>query len=151
MKSMKRLLAAVLCASMMFAIIGIESFAAYGELRFNDPSTTVGATVEITPKLTADYSLDSVSATLTYDPTYLKFMSGENATADNGTVTLTGTAGGNTEVSWSLQFQALQEGSTSITIATVSATDTDGDSVEVTQGNSAITVGPGDPSLIVQD
>ena len=65
MKKRKRLLALALCVGMIFAMCGIESFAAGGQLRFSDPSTTVGATVDVTAKLSSDGSLGSVSATLT--------------------------------------------------------------------------------------
>lgn len=138
----------MLCASMTFMMCGIVSFAASGEMRFSDPSTTVGANVEVTVRLSADYSLGNVSATLSYDSQYLRFVSGDMATDNGGQIQLTGNGSGSSEVNWSLQFQALAEGTTQITIASVSATDADGDSVSVTQGNSTVTIGPGDPSLI---
>lgn len=150
MKKLKRMLVLMLCAGMTFMMCGIVSFATDGELRFSDPSTTVGATVDVTAKLSADDGLGSVSATLSYDSQYLRFVSGSGATDNGGQIQLTGDGGGSTEVSWTLQFQALAEGTTQITIASVSATDSYGSSVAVTQGNSTITIGPGDPSLITE-
>ncbi len=148
MKKRKRLLALALCVGMIFAMCGIESFAAGGQLRFSDPSTTVGATVDVTAKLSSDGSLGSVSATLTYDSQYLRFVGGSGAADTGGQIQLTGDGGGNSQVEWTMQFQALAEGSTQITIASVSAKASDGSDVSVTEGNSTVTIGPGDPSLI---
>ena len=74
MKKLKKLAALMLCTAMTFMMCGIVSSAASGQLRFSDPSTTVGATVEITAKLSADESLSKASATLTYDTTALKHL-----------------------------------------------------------------------------
>ena len=54
--------------------------AASAELRFTDPSTTVGAEVEVTAKFTAPVLMDSLEATLTYDSSKLRFVSGDSAT-----------------------------------------------------------------------
>ena len=48
MKKLKKLAALMLCTAMTFMMCGIVSSAASGQLRFSDPSTTVGAvTLEI--------------------------------------------------------------------------------------------------------
>ena len=148
MKKLKKILALLVCASMTFMMCGIVSFAADGELRFSDPSTTVGATVEVTARLSADDGLGTVNATLSYDSQYLRFVSGSGVTDNGGQLQLTGEGGGSSEVSWSMQFQALAEGTTQITISSVSASTSGGSTVSVTQGNSTITIGEGDPSLI---
>jgi len=133
---------------MTFLMCGIVSCAASGELRFSDPSTTVGATVDVTARLSADEALGSVNATLSYDSQYLRFVGGNGAVESGGQIQLTDDGGGNSEVNWTLQFQALAEGSTQITIASVTASASGGGDVSVTQGNSTVTIGPGDPSLI---
>lgn len=149
MKAMKKIATFIVCLCMMVSMIPAVAHAASGELRFSDPTTTVGAYVEVTAKLSADYMVDSADATLTYDTEYLRFVSGEGATENNGTIELTGTGDGSaTEISWTLEFQALAEGDTKIEIDTVSAVDTDGDSISVTEGSSTVSIGPGDPSLI---
>lgn len=151
MKKLKKLAALMLCTAMTFMMCGIVSSAASGQLRFSDPSTTVGATVEITAKLSADESLSKGSATLTYDTTALKFISGENATASNGQIELEGSGSGNTEMSWTLKFQALSEGTTTVNISKVTASASSGDDVTVVKGSSTVTIGEGDPSLITDD
>ena len=151
MKKLKKLAALMLCTAMTFMMCGIVSSAASGQLRFSDPSTTVGATVEITAKLSADESLSKASATLTYDTTALKFISGENASASNGQIELEGSGSGNTEMSWTLKFQALSEGTTTVNISKVTASASSGDDVTVVEGSSTVTIGEGDPSLITDD
>lgn len=150
MKRLKKIFALLTGVSMMFMMCGIVSFAASGELRFSDPSTTVGANVDVTAKLSADGGVSSVNATLSYDSQYLRFVGGNGAVDSGGQIQLTGDGGGNSEVSWTLQFQALAEGSTQITIASVAASASAGGNISITQGNSTVTIGPGDPSLITQ-
>lgn len=151
MKKLKKLAALMLCTAMTFMMCGMVSLAASGELRFSDPSTTVGATVEVTAKLSADEGLGTANATLTYDSTALKFISGENASGSKGEIELKGSGSGDSEIKWTLKFQALSEGTTVINISTVTANTSSGSSVTVTQGSSTITIGEGDPSLIVDD
>lgn len=148
MKRLKKIVVFVTCMCMTFMMGGIVSCAASGELRFSDPSTTVGATVDVTARLSADEALGSVSATLSYDSQYLKFVGGNGAVESGGQIQLTGDGSGSSEVNWTLQFQALLEGTTQITIASVTASASGGGNVSVTQGNSTVTIGPGDPSLI---
>lgn len=150
MKKLKKVVIFVICICMTFMMYGTVSHAASGQLRFSDPSTTVGATVDVTARLSADGALGSVSASLSYDSQYLRFVGGNGAVDSGGQIQLTGDGGGNSEVNWTLQFQALAEGSTQITIASVSAAASGGGEVSVTQGNSTVTIGPGDPSLITQ-
>lgn len=150
MKRLKKIFVFAACMCMTFMMCGIAAYAASGELRFSDPSTTVGATVDVTARLSAGEGLGSVSAVLSYDSQYLRFVGGNGAVDSGGQIQLTGDGGGNSEVNWTLQFQALAEGSTQITIASVSASASSGADVSVTQGNSTVTIGPGDPSLITQ-
>lgn len=151
MKKLKKLAALMLCTAMTFMMCGIVSSAAGTQLRFSDPSTTVGATVEITAKLSSDESLSKASATLTYDTTALKFISGDNATASNGQIDLEGSGSGDTEINWTLKFQALSEGTTTVNISKVSASSSSGGSLDVVEGSSTVTIGEGDPSLITDD
>ena len=147
MKRLKKICAFVTCLSMMILMIPSIAHAAGAELRFSDPSTTVGANVDVTVKLTADSEVSSVSATLTFDSNYLRFVSGEGASATGDQIQLSSNTAAS-EISWSLQFQALQEGTTKIEVGSVTGTASDGTTLQVTQGNSTITIGEGDPSLI---
>lgn len=53
---------------------------ASGELRFTDPSTTVGAEAEVTAKFSAPIMMDILEATLVYDSGMLRLVGGDSAT-----------------------------------------------------------------------
>ena len=148
MKTMRKIAASIICMCMAVLMVPAVAHAAGAELRFSDPSTTVGATFEITAKLTSDGGIESSGATLTYDSSYLKFVSGDSASGGDGQIQLTGAGGGASEISWTLKFQALKEGTAKVEISSASGEDSDGDDLQITQGNSTVTIGPGDPSLI---
>lgn len=151
-KSMKRIKRAVLffvCFSIMIFGSSLTVFAASGEMWFTDPSATVGGTVEIDIDFKADSAVSTLETKLTYDTTLLKFVSGEGATESGGTIQLLNTADGSSkEFSYSLKFQALAEGSAKVEISSIQATASNGTALQVVEGNSTVTIGPGDPSLI---
>lgn len=124
-------------------------YASSGQLRFSDPSTTVGAEVEVTATFTGKVAVQSAQATLTYDTSMLRFVGGGQVTDNGGTLSLNGTGdGSSTQLNFTMTFQALKEGTTVIEISAASGMDVNGDSIDVTRGQSTITIGPGDPSLI---
>ena len=110
MRRIKKALAALAIVCLFVPCISLVTHAASAELRFTDPSTTVGAEVEVTAKFTAPVLMDSLEATLTYDSSKLRFVSGDSATGGDGTVTISGNGGSATEASFTLTFQALAEG-----------------------------------------
>ena len=121
--------------------------AASAELFFSDPSTTVGAEVEVKVKLSSSSDLASLDATLTYDAEMLRFISGDSASGGGGTITLSAT-GDSESIDLVLKFQALKEGTANIQVSQSSGTDSSGSALDITDGSSAVTIGPGDPSLI---
>lgn len=148
MKLLKKVTAVIIALCMTVLVLPFSVNAAEPQLRFSDPTTTQGATFDVEATFYADAGIGNVSATLSYDESALKFISGDGATASNGQIQLTGNGGGTTEMKWTLKFQALAVQTTTITIASVSASSTDGTSFQVAQGSSTITIGEGDPSLI---
>lgn len=151
MRRMKKVLAALAIVCMFVPSISLVTQAASGELRFTDPSTTVGAEVEVTAKFSAPVMMDTLEATLTYDSSMLRFVSGDSATGGDGTVTISGNGGSATEAEFTLTFQALAEGTTNIEVSQSSGVDAAGDALDLTNGSSAVTIGPGDPSLIKEE
>lgn len=151
MRKIRKILAALAIVCMFVPCISVVTHAASGELRFSDPSTTVGAEVEVTARFTAPVLMDTLEATLTYDSSMLRFVSGDSATGGDGTVTISGDGGSATEAEFTLTFQALAEGTTNIEVSQSSGVDAAGDALELTNGSSAVTIGPGDPSLIQQE
>lgn len=149
---MKRLRKALMALAAVCVLVSGFSFSAYassGELRFSDPSTTVGAEVEVTATFTGSTAVQSVDATLTYDTAMLRFIEGGQITDNGGTLSLSGAGDGmSTQLNFTMKFQALQEGTTQISVSDATGIDVDGDTIEVTNGQSTVTIGPGDPSLI---
>lgn len=150
MRKIKKLVVIFLAICLMCPGLSVITEAATAELRFADPSTTVGAEVEVKTKLSSVSSLQSMEATLTYDKSELKFISGDNATAKDGTIKISWTGTGTT-AEFNLKFQALKEGTSNIEVSSATGTATDGSTLEITQGSSAVTIGAGDPSLIKDD
>lgn len=150
MRKIKKLVVTFLAICLMCPGLSVLTEAATAELRFADPSTTVGAEVEVKTKLSSVSSLQSMEATLTYDKSELKFISGDNATAKDGTIKISWTGTGTT-AEFNLKFQALKEGTSNIEVSSATGTATDGSTLEITQGSSAVTIGAGDPSLIKDD
>lgn len=135
----------MLCAAMPVAVS-----AASAELRFTDPSTTVGAEVEVTGRLSSASNVKTLDATLTYDTDMLRFISGDYASGGNGTITIAG-SGASASIEFNLKFQALKEGTANVEVSQSSGTDSMDARLEITNGSSAVTIGPGDPSLITEE
>lgn len=150
MRKIKKLVVTVLTICLMCPCFSAITEAATAELRFADPSTTVGAEVDVKTKLSSASSMQSMEATLTYDKSELKFISGDNATAKDGTITISWTGTGTT-AEFNLKFQALKEGTANVTVSSATGTAADGTTLDITQGSSAVTIGAGDPSLIKDD
>ena len=147
MRRMRKVLALFIMVCMFIPCISMVVQAASAELRFSDPSTTVGAEVQVTAKLSSSSNLKSLEAALTYDTSMLRFVSGDSATGGDGTVTISGTGSG-TSMEFILTFQALAEGTAKIEVSSASGKDASGSNLTITNGSSSVTIGPGDPSLI---
>ena len=150
MRRIKKIFVTFLAICMICPCLSVITEAATAELRFADPSTTVGAEVDVKTKLTSASSMQSMEATLTYDKSELRFISGDNATGKDGTIKISWTGSGTT-AEFNLKFQALKEGTSNIEVSSATGTAEDGTNLEVTQGSSAVTIGAGDPSLIKEE
>ena len=151
MKFLKKVLAAVACVCVLATSVTLTSHAAGGRISFADPSTAVGDMVDVKCVLkSSSGSLGSSSVILSYDASALKFNSGDGVTGGDGTLTYSGN-GGSSEVSFTMTFQALKEGSTEITVASQDVKSSSGSEVKLTEGKSTVTIAAGDPSKIVDD
>ena len=151
MKFLKKVLAAVACVCVLATSVTLTSHAAGGRISFADPSTAVGDMVDVKCVLkSSSGSLGSSSVTLSYDASALKFNSGDGVTGGDGTLTYSGN-GGSSEVSFTMTFQALKEGSTEITVASQDVKSSSGSEVKLTEGKSTVKIAAGDPSKIVDD
>ena len=147
MRRVKKILSLLVMVCMLCPCVSTIAYASSAEVRFSDPSTTVGAEVEISVRVISSADIVSLSMTLLYDTDMLRFISGDNATGGGGTITMN-CNGDSIEDGYVLKFQALAEGTGNVTIAEASGTDISGSGLDITEGSSAVTIGPGDPSLI---
>ena len=96
------------------------------------------------------YTHLDISVQMSYDTSFLRFVSGDGVNADSeGKLTYTGTGSGD-RIEFKMTFQALQEGSTRINQDAETVTTTDGETLDCTQGFSDVTIAAGDPSKIAE-
>ena len=151
MKIMKKISAVLLALCLCATCFSMTAYAADGRISFTDPETKVGDMVDVkcVVKSTSG-NLGNVEVKLKYDAAYLRFDSGDGVTADSdGALTYKGN-GGSAEASFTMKFQALQEGSTKVEITGATISDSSGASLTLNQGNSSVKIGAGDPSKITQ-
>ena len=151
MRFMKKISAVLLSLCLLVPCFAISVQAAHGRISFTDPKTAVGEMVEVkcVVKSTSG-SMGEVEVELGYDSDFLKFKSGNGVTDSNGTLTCKGN-GGSAEASFVIKFQAVQEGSTKISVKGTTIKDTNGAVLDMEHGGSAITIAAGDPSKIESD
>lgn len=143
MKALKKLGISLVVTCMMFFCMAFVSVAAEGTLQFTDPTTTNGAEVTVDATMSGGgAAIGDGDVTLTYDPAILEFVSGTNATGGNGTVTLSASGTGTeTELTYSMVFKALTEGTATLEVSDYTAYLYSDESLNLTAGNSTITIG----------
>ena len=146
MKVFKKLAGLVLAVCLAVPVFGTVAFAAEGVLMYSDPSAKVGDNVEISLVVQSDSgeSIGDVQVDMTYDTTALEFVSGDGFTADgSGALTYVGTGDG-AELRASMTVRALKEGSAVISVSGTTATLSSGESLELRQGSSTVTISAAD-------
>lgn len=122
----------------------LTSFAGSAKIAFTDPSATVGQEFNVSVKITAtEGELGTADLVLSYDPSYIEFVSGSNANGGAGSIRLVGTADSDatTVFSYSLKFKAIQAGNSAISVSSYEVYDKETQTVDVTKvGSSAIKV-----------
>ncbi len=152
MKAVKKINAVLLALVFYVLCVPMTAYAADGSITFTDPETAVGEMVDVKCVVRSDTGeLGDVKISLSYDSASLRFESGEGVSENgSGSLVYTGT-GGTTEVSFTMQFQALAEGSAKVSLADVSVTSGYGATLLFEEGDSTVSIGPGDPSKIKTD
>lgn len=151
MKFAKKISAVLLILGLCISCCSMVAYAADGSITFTDPETAVGEMVDITCVVrSAGEAFGDVEIGLSYDSASLRFDSGEGVTAaGDGALTYKG-SGGSQEESFTMTFQALAEGSTKVTLSSVSVTTGYGAELALEEGDSTVTIAEGDPSKITQ-
>ena len=117
MKFTKKIATILLSVCLIVPCFSVMALAANGVIFFSDLETSVGDEFTITG--TAVVSGDVIGdATIhmTYDPSYMRFEEGDGVNADtDGNLTFKGSGDGSSDrIEFTMKFQALQEGSTSL-------------------------------------
>ncbi len=154
MKGLKKAFAGVICGLTLLAALPVQVFAADGSIAFSDPETAVGDNFDVKVAVdTTSESIGNVELTINYDSSYLKYVSGDNGVTkeSDGTLKYSGT-GDSTEEKFVVTFQALQQGSSQITLASYNVTgSTSGAALSLEEGSGAVTIAEGDASKITED
>ena len=145
------LLTLVMALLMVISPLGsIEAQAAVStRISFSDPQTKAGEEFTVTMKITAlsGGNLGSTKVSLKYDTSYLKFLGGDHTSDGSaGIILVTGDSSmGTTEYAFSLRFQALTQGSTTLEINDYELYDVDSKAASLDKkGSSAITIAQGE-------
>lgn len=145
----KKISAAMLAVCLCISFLSTNVFAADGRISFTDPQTAVGDTVDVKCVLrSTSGTMGKVTVGLAYDKDSLKFESGDGVTDNgNGSLTYEG-QGGNSEISFTVKFQALKEGTAKISVSNSTVSSSSGQAYTLESGNSTVTIAEGDPSKI---
>lgn len=151
MKALKKLAGLILAVCLMVPLAGTVVFAAEGVLMYTDPSAKVGDNVDIdlVVRSNSGETVGDVQVNMNYDPTSLEFVSGDGFTADgSGGLTYSGTGSG-AELRVTMTFRALKEGEAVVNVDSTSATMADGETLELRQGSSTVTISAADDGTTV--
>lgn len=149
MRIIKKISIILLALTLCVPSISMVAYAADGSITFTDPETKVGDMVDIKCAVRSDSGdIGEVELILDYDSESLRFDSGDGVTKDgDGTLTYTGT-GNSSEVTFTMKFQALEEGSAQVSITSATVNSGYGSTMSMEEGSSTVTIGEGDPSKI---
>ena len=146
MKKLKKISTIIVSVCLLVFCSVFISHAADGTLQFSDPTAKAGEEVTVKVKIITDGSaVGDGNVNVKYDPAFLEFKSGENATGGNGTVSLSATGNGSqSELDYTMVFQALKEGTTTIEVENYTAYLYSDETLSLSTGNSTVTIEAGD-------
>lgn len=146
MKAFKKLAGLILAVCLAVPVFGTVAFAADGVLMYSDPSTKVGenVSIDLVVRSNSGETVGNVQVNMNYDPTALEFVSGEGFTADgSGVLTYSGTGSG-AELRVPMTFRALKAGEAKVNVDSTTATMADGETLNLRQGSSTVTIAAAD-------
>lgn len=143
MKLAKKITSMILSMFLLVALIPSSVYAASGRISFTDLTTEAGVEFEIKVAVTSESDdIGSVNISLNYDSEMMQFVSADGVTNDGSTLTYS-VEGSGTSVETVITFLALKEGSATITISEQTVATSDGTTIDMTEGSSAITISGG--------
>lgn len=149
MKIMKKIVTMLLAVCLIVPCFANAVYAADGRISFGDPTTKAGETFTMNAAVrTTAGNIGDVKIKMAYDSSALSFVSGDGVTKDgDGTLTYSGT-GNSGELKFTMTFQALKEGTTSVSVSEYSASMADGSTLTCQQGSSSVTVEAGNGEVV---
>lgn len=148
----KQCLLPLLTAAVIFIMLMLVplrvSAEAHGNFYIPDGAVPAGGEFTVTAEFTASESIGTVSAAVTYNESYMEFVSSDNASGGGGIVNINGFPESETDsMTVTLTFRALQEGSAQINMVNGSVMTPDGISLSnAITAYATITIGPPSPS-----
>lgn len=135
---------AAVCSILLFPVM--TGYAADGTLMLSDPEGNVGEDIALTVRIDGGgQPIGDVNATLTYDAAMLEFVSGTSIEGGGGTLNLSASGtGAETEMVFNLLFRGLAEGTSTIQVTESTAYLFSDEILNLTAGESTITIGAGD-------
>ena len=115
MKKIISLVAALILAVSCMSMLTVSA-AGKSTIHFSSNSITVGDTLTVTVKVSADEAMYGVEFALNYDPSVLEFVSGDSCSGGAGVISVAASAD-STSRSLTYTFKALKAGSCSISTA----------------------------------
>ena len=143
MKKVRNIILGIIAAGMLTVAVpvgGISAYASSAKISFSDPSATVGQEFSVNVKISSqDGNLGASDVVLSYDPSVIEFVSGNNASGGAGSVRLVGTMDSSSTkaFSYTLKFKAVQAGNTSISVGSYEVYDSDAQAVTVSKPGAA--------------
>lgn len=143
----KKIGSILLMLCLTVSCFSISAFAADGTIQFSDPSAAAGDQVTVKVKAESGTSpIGDVDMTVTYDTSMLKFVSGTNAAGGDGTLQLSAKGDGSaSEVSYTLEFTALKEGTATLQVTSSTAYLYNDQTLNLAAGTSTVTIQGGTP------
>ncbi len=135
---------AAVCTMLLFP--ALTGYAAEGTLMLSDPEGMVGGEIPVTVRIDGGgQPIGDVNVTLSYDTALLEFISGTSVEGGEGTLTLTRSGtGAETEMVFEMLFRGLAEGTAAIRVTDSTAYLFSDETLNLTAGESAVTIGPDD-------
>lgn len=138
----KKIGSILLMLCLTVSCFSISAFAADGTIQFSDPSAAAGDNVTVKVKAESGTSaIGDVDMTVTYDTSILKFVSGANAAGGDGTLQLSAKGDGSaSEVTYTLEFTALKEGTATLQVTSSTAYLYNDEVLNLSAGTSTVTI-----------
>ena len=140
MRTIKKISGMLISTMLLFVFVSTIAYAAPGSVTFTDLDTPAGEEFTIRMGIrSGGATLGDCNIVLNYDNQAIEFLSADNISANGNTLTYSAT--GNSDYAFvEMQFRALKQGETKITMESCDVKDSQGNVLSLSEGNSTIKV-----------